>query len=85
MSNHAHDYDMTVALLKSVAAPCETNGKTLEHSWRKCRHCLAVAELELEHVRLRLKAFLDAVEVMDRHYGQQASADRTQGRNYREG
>ena len=69
MSNHARDYDKTVALLKSVAAPCETNGKTLEHSWRKCRHCLAIAELEHEHVRLMIDAFLKAVAVADETYG----------------
>lgn len=69
MSNHAHDYDKTIALLKSVAAPCETNGDDPDHEWRKCRHCLAVAELDHADVRRRLRAFLVAVSVTDRDYG----------------
>lgn len=68
MSNHARDYDKTVALLKSVAALCETHGNA-EHSWRKCRHCLAVHELDNEMVRVRLMAFLQAVEAADVRYG----------------
>ena len=70
MSNYARDYDKIVALLKSVAAPCESNAKNLEHSWRKCRHCLAVHEFELISVRRMLSAFLLAVETMDENYGQ---------------
>ena len=69
MSHHAHDYDRVVALLKSVAAPCELNAKNLEHSWRRCRHCLALAELEHDDVRRMLGAFLDAVAVADASYG----------------
>ena len=66
MSNHAHDYDMTMALLKSIAQPCDRED---EHAWRRCRHCLAVNELSLSSVRARLKAFIDAVEVVDAGYG----------------
>lgn len=75
MSNRSRDYDKTVALLKSVAATCETNAKTLEHSWQKCRHCLAVAELDREPVRLMLDAFLKAIEVADRDYGKSLSLE----------
>jgi hypothetical protein len=69
MSNHARDYDKTVALLKSIAAPCQSDRRNAEHSWRHCRHCLAVAELEDSEVRARLAAFLLAVEVADQNYG----------------
>ena len=69
MSNHARDYDKIMALLKSVAAPCEVNGKNLEHSWRKCRHCLAIQELELESIRQKLQAFIIAIEAIDANYG----------------
>lgn len=69
MTNHARDYDKIVALLKSVAAPCESNAKSLEHSWRKCRHCLAVAELDRDDIRTMLSAFLAAVDVVDKNYG----------------
>ena len=68
MSNHAREYDKTVALLKSVAAPCETHGG-LEHSWPTCRHCLAMQELEDVDVRLMLRTFLEAVEMTDAGYG----------------
>lgn len=68
MSNHARDYDKVVALLKSVAAPCETKGDA-EHAWRKCRHCLAVAELDLSDIRKMLSVFLLAVEAADAGYG----------------
>lgn len=64
MSNHAHDYDKIVALLKSVAAPCESNARNLEHSWRKCRHCLAIAELDDADIRRMLGAFLESVDAM---------------------
>lgn len=69
MSNHSHDYDKTMALLKSVALPCETRFKNDEHNWRRCRHCLAVAELDHADVRVRLKAFIEAVEAGDKSYG----------------
>ena len=68
MSNHAREYDKIMALLKSVAAPCEESGKNLEHSWRKCRHCLAVVELEYSDIRIALKAFILAVETSDTIY-----------------
>lgn len=69
MSNHAHDYDQIVALLKSVAAPCRSDLKKAEHSWRKCRHCLAIAELEDTEIRTKLRAFIGAVEAGDTTYG----------------
>jgi hypothetical protein len=69
MSNHSRDYDKIIAILKSVAAPCDSNAKNLEHSWRKCRHCLALQELELMNVRKMLSAFIVAVEIGDRDYG----------------
>lgn len=70
MSNHARSYDKIVALLKSVAAPCESNSRSLEHSWRRCRHCLAVQEMEDTDVRRMLSAFILAVETMDCGYGE---------------
>jgi hypothetical protein len=73
MSNHSRDYDKIIALLKSVAAPCESNAKNLEHSWRKCRHCLAINELELSNVRKMLGAFIVAVEAGDREYGKESA------------
>ncbi len=69
MSNHSRDYDKIVALLKSVAAPCESHERSLEHSWRKCRHCLAVAELERPDIRQMLRTFLEAVAAGDAVYG----------------
>jgi hypothetical protein len=69
MSNHARDYDKIMALLKSIAAPCQSDRKNAEHSWRNCRHCLAIAELEQDDVRAKLQVFLLAVEIGDRHYG----------------
>jgi len=66
MTNHARDYDKTLALLKSVAEPCDRED---EHAWRTCRHCLAVNELELSGVRARLRAFIEAVEATDQGYG----------------
>lgn len=70
MSNHARDYDKTVALLKSVAASCESTGRNPDHAWRRCRHCLAIAELEHADVRARLTAFIEAVEAIDCGYGE---------------
>jgi hypothetical protein len=72
VNNHSRDYDKTVALLKSVAAPCESRHKSAEHNWRYCRHCLAVAELEHADVRARLGAFIEAVEAADCDYGRPA-------------
>jgi len=66
MSNHSRDYDKIVALLKSITAPCEDHE---EHRWSRCRHCLAIFELEYPEIREKLKAFILAVEVMDRDYG----------------
>lgn len=51
----AHDKDKSIALLKSIAADCEAGD---EHAWRKCRHCLAVAELDERGVREMLREFL---------------------------
>lgn len=48
MNNFALKHDKVLAVLKSVAAP-HAEGKA-EHSWRKCRHCLAVQELEVEEI-----------------------------------
>jgi len=73
MSNHARDYDKIVALLKSIAAPCQSDRKNAEHSWRTCRHCLALQELDYADVRRKLGAFLLAVETADRDYGQVTS------------
>jgi hypothetical protein len=64
-----HDYDKIVALLKSVAAPCESSKKSLEHSWRRFRHCLAVAELEHAGVRAALSAFIESIEITEQGYG----------------
>jgi hypothetical protein len=75
VSNHARAYDKTLALLKSVAAPCDVSSKNPEHSWRKCRHCLAIAELDDQDVRVALKAFIEAVEAGDRNYGRVLSEE----------
>lgn len=54
----AHDRDLIVALLKSVAAACETGGNDPDHAWGKCRHCLAVVELDRADIRAWLGAFV---------------------------
>ncbi len=51
-----HDRDKIVALLKSVAAECE--GDPSDHAWRKCRHCLAVQELDRRDIRKILGEFV---------------------------
>ena len=66
MSNHSRDYDKIVALLKSVAAPCNAEG---EPGWRRCRHCLAMEEFERADVRRMLGAFLESVAAADEDYG----------------
>ncbi len=58
----AVDLNKIIALLKSVAAPCESNSRNLEHSWRKCRHCLAIAELEHDDVRQSVGQLIAEVE-----------------------
>jgi hypothetical protein len=67
MSNHSRDYDKMMALLKSVAAPCD--GGADDHAWRQCRHCLAVQEFERTDIRKLLRTFIDAVTAMDAEYG----------------
>lgn len=65
MSNHGRDYDKTMALLKSVA----TEYSAGEHTWTRCRHCLAVHYLDRAEVRASLKVFIMALESCDRDYG----------------
>jgi hypothetical protein len=55
----AHDYDKALALVKSLAAPCD-GGPTV-HAWRRCRHCLAVNELDDKGVRELLRAFIETL------------------------
>lgn len=58
-----HDRDKVIALLKSVASPCaEARGGVADHSWRKCRRCLAMEELECDDVRALLTEFLQVHE-----------------------
>ena len=61
MPHHTHDDELTLALLKSVAASCEET-RDGNHVWRRCRHCLAIVELDPGPVRTRLRAFLEKVE-----------------------
>lgn len=56
------DRDKAIALLKSLAADCENNLKNDEHSWRRCRHCLAIAECESTDARLLLGALAREIE-----------------------
>jgi hypothetical protein len=53
------DRDKIIALLKSVATPCE--GDPDDHRWRTCRHCLAVEELENNSVRQQLGVFVSEI------------------------
>lgn len=54
-----HDRHKVIALLKSVATPCDSSDA---HTWRRCRHCLAIAELEQPDIRYLLAAFIQDVE-----------------------
>ncbi len=58
----AVDLDKIVALLKSVAATCEDVKASGEHEWRKCRHCLALQELDYKDNRKRLSNLLAELE-----------------------
>lgn len=58
--SETHDRDKMIALLKSVAAPCE--GDQDDHKWRTCRHCLAIEALHSDRIRRQLAAFVAEVE-----------------------
>ena len=59
----ALQHDKIIALLKSVAAPCDmpTKGNP-DHAWRKCRHCLAIQELDLSDIRGLLHSLIVDIE-----------------------
>ncbi len=46
-----------IKLLEAIAEDCETKGDA-EHAWRRCRHCLGVAELETKNARRLIREVL---------------------------
>ena len=52
-----HDRDKVIALLKSLGAECEEPRGNGDHAWRRCRHCLAILELEDPAVRTLVRQY----------------------------
>ncbi len=53
-------------LIEALAEQCETDRKSGDHKWSRCRRCLAIEELEYLGTRRLLNAL---IQYRDRHEG----------------